>query len=311
MKLLKKLVSIISSVAIVASVVSSITASAFDPTDIAIMTPRIEPSTTTSGTYDLFLNFDLTKCSKGSSLGLAEIHFVLDSKVFDTTNLMEKDADGYYVNIECYEYGSGRDYVSLYDADFAYNTNPAKPDDFVILYDPSKYLPMSEPTDGVIIRNLPLQSGKTLDDVKINFTAFASIGTDVKNRIDYDSVDFKEDGTGAYAQFKVTNIGNTVKPVVPETVAATPVGDGVFEGFNGVDTDRSVAAIVDTTITKATNKVTWKINVTPQAGKTYTGPTEKEVTFPNIDAGANMKVGLIVSYADADIANVEITGIEY
>lgn len=95
-----------------------------------------------------------------------------------------------------------------------------------------------------------------------------------------------------------------------ETVDATPVGT-VFEGFNGVDTDRSVAAMVDTTITKATNKVTWKINVTPQAGKTYTGPTTKEVTFGNLESGSPMKVGLVVSYADADIANVEITGIEY
>lgn len=96
----------------------------------------------------------------------------------------------------------------------------------------------------------------------------------------------------------------------PVQVAAKAVG-GVFEGFNGVDTDRSVAAMVDTTITKATNKVTWKINVTRKDGMEYTGPTTKEVTFGNIDANANMKVGLIVSYADADFSNVEITGIEY
>lgn len=98
-----------------------------------------------------------------------------------------------------------------------------------------------------------------------------------------------------------------------ESVAATQVG-GVFEGVNEAsdpETDRAVAAKVDTTITKAITEITWKINVTAQDGKTYSGPTTLTIPVGNLEANSPIKAGLVISYADADIASVTITGIEY
>lgn len=98
-----------------------------------------------------------------------------------------------------------------------------------------------------------------------------------------------------------------------ESVAATQVGS-VFEGVNEASdptTDRAVAAMVDTTLKKAITEITWKIDVTAQDGKTYSGPTELKIPVANLEANSPIKVGLVVSYADADIASVTITGIEY
>lgn len=126
---------------------------------------------------------------------------------------------------------------------------------------------------------------------------------------------------GAESGFElITNTLTLTKKVssepAPEKVTPSQVsnkdGGDVFKAEYKDGTNSAVAAVFDGTTTKAASKLTWKIDATP----VDSSRTPKKTTFEydlagEINAGATIKVGLIVAYDDAEFSNVTITSLEY
>lgn len=330
MKALKKLIAVVSSLAMVAAMsVAVVNAEDVPPT---LSTNLVDNN---NGTYNVEVNLDTTGCEKGQSIGLMSLEFnLLDYFTEDSVNaLLEYNSSSYtYTNSEFLWYGMAIPPFTQY------NLTPTQAN-FKVGGGTLNYY--TDVTSGVWVnpnsitgsifygkagtimtfKNLVLKDGFTADKIKVDLkVAIMLVGTDINTATTYSQNPVAGDGSTQLTSkpYIGENYGKDT-PSEPETPAVTvkapavPIGD-VFTGDKLLDgTDSAVAAKVEIASTAdETSAITWKITVTPAEGKTCAEPNKTFTkTIPTVDAGANLTVGLIVTYDSSEIAGVTINGIDY
>ena len=320
MKLLKRLIAVISSLAMMATMTVAVTVNAatVDANKRPIIKLAIADSATEAA-KDLSVLFDVTKCEKGQKVVTAQMNITLPNDIFDTSDTLysytetdEETGEDVIVRPNMFTFGAFKTATYKHVND---HLNVAKG---------AGSLVSVTTADKVVItfKGIKIKDGVKTEDVKIKIDdAILAVGTTSTNYIGYKYSEGNVDLSGA----EVTYPGNktseptatpTAEPTAtptatPVAVAATAVtangGGNIFVGQNG--NLSSVASVVETTLEKAVSKIRWKINVTPVAGKSYSGPAFRDFNV-NVDGG-DLKVGLIVAFDENDIQNVEIIGIEY
>ena len=333
MKLFKKLVAVASTLAMVATMTSAITVSAVDDL-IAFETVLTE---TSEGVYDLGVLIDTTGCKIkdaggiGGAVGAVTIVIGgLDPNKFNTRDLIAKKSETVWDD-DLGEDVTKESFASLVGSPSSFqDVNKVvvnvKDDTIRYVFNPGanyQRLGSTNPRQIITFKGLKLKDGVETEDVKIQVCEFSGdMGVSTTNLTSYNSlVTMSNLNFGEGVIFPGNKVSEptaepTVEPTVeptpaPVTATAAPVqaadGGNVFVGKDGIS---AVAGVVETVLEKAVNQIKWKISVTPVGDNAYTGPTEKTATLANVEGG-NIKVGLIVAFDEAEIANVEIIGIEY
>ena len=100
MKLIKKLIAIVSSLTIIATISTNVLVHA--ETNKIILTPTLTKTSETEEIYDLTINVDVSNCTKGEYLYSLAFDLYLPENIFEKDNgfYLYDSAEGYYPNLE-------------------------------------------------------------------------------------------------------------------------------------------------------------------------------------------------------------------